>query len=119
MSKDADPANDGRVIGIQPVAVQLLEIRTDDLQVIERVGPQRVARQLGDLPGGQAGDYAAGERIALFLETVDLVADIDLGVIADESQLVNLRLELGDWLLKIEKLQIHRPNDPPGRTATL
>jgi hypothetical protein len=45
------PADDGMVVGKGAIAVQFLEIGEDVLDVVERVGPLRMARHLGDLPG--------------------------------------------------------------------
>jgi hypothetical protein len=43
-------ADDGLVVGIGTVAVQLLELGEDHLQVVEGVGTLRVARELRHLP---------------------------------------------------------------------
>jgi hypothetical protein len=45
------PADDGRIVGVMPVAVQLLEVGEDGADVVQRVGPLRMARDLRDLPG--------------------------------------------------------------------
>src|SRR5690606_6658418 len=87
--------------------------------VIERVRPVRMASELCDLPRGQIGEDAPRERLALLLQPVDFLGDVELGVVADELQRVDTRLELGDRLLEIEELQIHnRPVVNPGGTLT-
>jgi hypothetical protein len=47
------------------VAVQLLEVGEDLGDVVQRVGPLRVARDLRHLPGRQAGVDVLGELLAL------------------------------------------------------
>ena len=49
-----------------------------------------------------------GERLALLLEPLDLFGDVERRVFADEPQLVDLRLELGDRLFELQELQIHK-----------
>jgi hypothetical protein len=49
------PAHDGQVVGKVAVAVQFLEVGEDLVDVVQRVGPLRVARDLRHLPGRQAG----------------------------------------------------------------
>ena len=44
-------ADDGEVVRVHAIAVQLLEVAEDEPDVIERVRPLRVARELRDLPG--------------------------------------------------------------------
>jgi len=46
-----EAADDGEVVREGAVAVQLLEVGEDVVDVVERVGPLRVARDLRHLPG--------------------------------------------------------------------
>ena len=85
------------------VAVQLLELAADDVRVVERVRPLRMARELRDLPGRQVREDAGGELPALGLQPRDLVLDVHFGVGADVLQLLDLRFELGDRLFEIQE----------------
>ena len=90
---EASEAADERVIvGVHAIAVQLLEIREALVDVVERVGPLRVTGELRDLPGRQVRKDAPRERLALVLEARDLLADVELGVLADELQSIDARL---------------------------
>ena len=64
-------------------------------------------RDLRDLPGAQLGEDAAGQRLTLGTQPCDFVGDVDLRVVADETQLLDLRLELGDGLFEIEEFEVH------------
>src|SRR5439155_20426771 len=46
--------DDGRVVAELPIAVELLEVREDSVDDIERVRPLRVPRELHRLPRGPA-----------------------------------------------------------------
>ncbi len=60
-----------------------------------------MTRELRDLPRAQVREDVARQRLALLLEPVDLLADVELGVVADELERVDARLELRDRLLEI------------------
>ncbi len=62
-----------------------------------------------NLPRIQLRENSLGQRLALALETCDFLVDVDLGIITNVAQLFDLRLELGDRLLKIQELHIHIP----------
>jgi hypothetical protein len=87
--------------------VQFLELAEDLADVVECVRSLRMARELRDLPGREAGENAGGERAALGLESRDLLADVDFGIGAQELELVDLRFELGDGLFEFEEIQVH------------
>jgi len=103
-----EATDDGGVVGIGAVAVQFLEVGADALHIVQRVGPLRMARELGDLPGAELGEDRLGQRAALLLQPADLLADVDLGVVAEVAQLLDLGLELGDGLFEIQEIKIHR-----------
>ncbi len=103
-----EAADDRRVVGVAPVAVQLAELAEQSVDVVERIGPLRVARDHRDLPRGEPAVDVLGELVALSLQSIDLVRDVDGGILVDVAQLVDLRLELGDRLLEIEKGLLHR-----------
>ena len=101
------PADERMIVGVHAIAVQLLEIGEALVDVVERVGPLRVASELGDLPRGQVREDAARQRLALVAKARDLLADVELGVLADELERIDARLELGDRLFKLQEFQIH------------
>ncbi len=102
-----ETADQRLVVGIHAVAMKLLEVRKAARDVVERVGTKRMSRELRHLPRSQPGEDAFRQRIALATQTLDFLADVELRIVADELELVDLRLELSNGLFKIEKLQIH------------
>jgi hypothetical protein len=44
-------ADDGEIVAVHAIAMQLVEILEDEASVIERVRPLRMPGELGDLPG--------------------------------------------------------------------
>ena len=67
----------------------------------------RMTGQLGNLPGGQVLEYGLGQANALFLQTTNLFRDIHLAAIADQPQLLDLRFQFCDGLLKFEEIRVH------------
>ena len=61
------PADDRSVVGEGAVAVQLLEIGEQALDVVERVRALRMARDLRDLPRRELAVDVLGERLALLV----------------------------------------------------
>ena len=102
-------ADDGQVVAEHAVAMQLGEIRADHVDVVERIGPARMARELRDLPGRQRREDGGGELPALLLQARDLLGDVDLGVGGDMPELLDLRLQFGDGLLEFQKTDGHWP----------
>ena len=74
-------ANDGMVVSIGPVTVQFLEVSENMLRVIQRIRTLRMARHLGDLPGGQLGVDFLGQLRAFLLQAPDFFRNIDRGII--------------------------------------
>ena len=97
-------ADDRLVVGEGAVAVQLLEVGEDLVDVVERVRPLRMARDLRHLPGRQAGVDVLGELQALLAEPVDLFGDVDRRFVLHVAQFFDLRFELGDRLLEFEEV---------------
>ena len=102
-----DAADDRLVVRVHAVAVQLLELREDERDVVERVRTLRMARELRDLPGRQVREDAARERARLGTQLLDLVRGIEVRVLGEEPQLLDLRLELGDRLFEVQELEWH------------
>jgi hypothetical protein len=98
-----EAADDRLVVGEGAVAVQLMEVGEDIVHVIHRVRTLRVARDLRHLPWRQLGVDVFRELLALLGQAVDLFRNVDGGIVLDEAQLFDLRVELGNWLLKAEE----------------
>ena len=108
LAVEAREATDDRlVVGVAAVAVQLFEIGEDQLGIIERVRTLRMARDLGNLPRAELGVEILGQRLALALEPLDLVGDVDRGIVLHETQLVDFFLEFGDRRFEIKKGGFH------------
>src|SRR5258705_144704 len=85
-----------------PVTVQMIGV------VIERIRPMLVPSHLRDLPGVQLAVDILRQRLALLLQARDFLRDVERGVVLDEAQLLDLRLQLGDRLLEFKKRGFHR-----------
>src|SRR3990167_3256625 len=93
-----------------PIAVQLLPVGEDLGDVVQRVRPLRMARDLRHLPGRQVRVDVLGELLALFVEAADLFGDVDRRFALHESQFFDLGLEFGDRLLEVEEMSFaHAP----------
>jgi hypothetical protein len=53
-----------------------------------------------------------GESSALFLQAMDLVGDVGRRVVLGETQLLDLRLELGNRALEIQERCLHSGKSP-------
>src|SRR6184192_1223696 len=74
-----ESADDRRIVGIDAIAVQLAKVAEQRIDVIERVGPLRMTRDLRDLPGRQLAVDFPGELLALLGKARDLVGNVDRG----------------------------------------
>ena len=102
------PADDGEVVAIHAIAVQLVEVVEDEPGVVERVGPLRMPRELRDLPGREIREDALRELLALGLQPRDLFLDVDRGARRNVFQFFDLGFKFGDRLLEIEEIHCHR-----------
>ena len=118
-----EPAHHRQIVGERAVAVQLLDIGEERVQVVERIRALRMPRDLRDLPRRELRVDLLGERLAALLQARDLLGDVDRGVVLHETQLVDPRLELGDRLLEFEKGGFHDAagilNHDPGPQSAL
>ena len=102
------PADDGEIVAIHAVAMQLVEVLEDEPGVVERVGALRMPRELGDLPGREIREDALRELLALGLQPRDLFLDVDRGARRNVFQFFDLGFKFGDRLLEIEEIHCHR-----------
>jgi hypothetical protein len=63
--------------------------------------------ELRNLPRAEVGENGFGQISALGLQAVDFLVDVDLGVGVHVAQFLDLRLQVGDRLFEIEKIQVH------------
>ena len=106
-SRRADAADDGQVVAVHAVAVQFVKSVKIIADVVERVGPLRVARQLGDLPGREIGEDRRGQLPALGLQSADLLLDVDAPNRSHMTQFLDLCLEFGDRLFEFQEIDGH------------
>jgi len=109
-----EAADDGLVVRIAAVAVQFAEVAEHAGDVVQSVGPLRMARDLRDLPGGELAVDLLGQLLALLREPRDLVGNVDRRVLVHETQLVDLLLQFGDRLFEVEKGLLHGAVALPG-----
>ena len=98
------PAHDGLVVGKVPVPVHLDEVGEAVAHIVQRVGALGMARDLGDLPGREVAVDVLGQLQALFAELLDLFRDVDCAFGLHVAQFLDFGFELGDGLLKIQKV---------------
>ena len=91
------------IVRKMPIPMQFHEIREDFIHVVHRVRPLGVAGDLGDLPRRELAVNVFRQLQAFLRELIDLFADVHRALAADVAQFVNLRLQLGNRLLKIQK----------------
>jgi hypothetical protein len=116
--------HDAQVVRKVAVAVQFLEMGEDVAHIVQRVGPVRVAGNLGDLPGCEVAVDVLGELLALVGQLFDLGRDVNRRLGLHIAQLFDLAFELGDRLFEIEEVlfgQSVTPGSPglPGGHHTL
>ena len=102
-----EPADDRLVVGVKAVAVQLVEIGHDVIDVVERIGTQGMARNLADLPGRQVGINLFCQAQAFLPQRLDFLVDIEFVVAADKAQFADLVFKFSDRLFKFQKIGIH------------
>ena len=100
--EESGATDDGLVVHVQAVAMQLLEVVEQHADVVQGVGATGVAGQLDALPGVQvAVDLAAG-LLHLDLEGLDLLGDVHPGGLGRGPEGVDLVLELPEGLFEFE-----------------
>ena len=106
------------VLGKQPVAVQFLKIGERPVEVIQRVGPLGMPRQLDALPGGEVRENLPPGFLQLLFDELDflLEADAERMLFRVFPQFVQLALQFDNRLFEIElmfhasgKLNVFRP----------
>src|SRR5262249_23292876 len=104
-AKEAEPRHDRRIIGEPPVALELDELRQEGLDVIERVGPEGMPRDLGLLPRRQARVDLSRDALELLAELLDLAA---VGrVVRKGGQLLDSAAKLQDRLFEVSVVAVH------------
>ena len=108
MADDHDPAafqrsnaaDDGHVIPIPPIAMQLDKAVDHALDEVERMGPIAVTGQLHALPGGQSREHVGGACVELELQQLQLPQYIGGGI------QVAFGFKLGDAAAKVVKVAL-------------
>ena len=83
------------------VTVQFIELGKNTWDIVKRVGALWMARHFDDIPGTEVRVDFLSELGAFIPQILDLGADIDVVIRANQSQLFNLNFQLGDRLLKV------------------
>ena len=101
-------AHDGGIVGKGAITVQLVEVGHQRMDVVQRVGALRVPGHHGRLPGRELVVEILQLGIALRAQPVDLLGDIDGRFSLHVAQLLDLALEFGNGLFKIQIGCLHR-----------
>ena len=67
-----------------------------------------MARQLRHLPGAEVAEDVRGALAQLVLQRVHFGVDVDRRAMAGVAQFLDLGFQIGDGLLEIEVVRIHR-----------
>ena len=96
------------ILGKQPVAVQFLKTGKSLLDVIQRVRPARMARELHALPRSQVQKNLPARFLKFFLDELNFLLETDPQrmFLRMRPEIVQLVLQFGDRLFKIE-LMLH------------
>jgi hypothetical protein len=97
------PADDRLVVGKRTVAVKLLEIGEQRLDIIQRVRALRMTRHLRYLPWRQLAIHVLGQCLALFRQARDLVRDIQGRIVLHVPQLLDLVFQFRYGTFKIQE----------------
>ena len=102
-----ESADDRLIVRVLAVAVQFAEIGEHAADVVERVRPLRMARDLRDLPRRELAVDFLGELLAFFLQPRDLVGNVHRRVLVHVTQFLDLLLQFGDRLFEFEERLLH------------
>jgi hypothetical protein len=67
------------------------------------MGPVRMPRHLGLLPGGEPAIGLAQHAFGLGLEPADLGIDVEVRILGRLAQLLDARIQLGDRFFEVEE----------------
>src|SRR6184192_4328403 len=101
------PGHHRRVVAEQPVAVQLHEVGEYGAEIVERVGPLRVARHLHALHRRQVLVDLGPQLGELFLERGELLRDVHGGLASHALHLPDLALQLEQRPLEVQGVRRH------------
>ena len=82
--------------------MQLNEIGEDGAEIVERVGPARMAGDHHPLHRGQVPVDLRAQRFQLALESGELAVDVDLPLLAQTLELVDLPFELEERFFELQ-----------------
>ena len=116
-----EAADDGRVVAVGAVAPQFDEAVGERLDVVERVGPQRVPGDLHALPAGEAPIDGLPQLLDASFQGLDFRPEVGLGLLVDGPHLVEPLLQLYEGFLEVEQVFLrigHIDNIPGGRVGS-
>ena len=100
-------ADYGEIVAAHPIPVQLLEVGEHLTDVVQCVWALGMASDLRDLPGVRfAKMLVVSARLFALRRAISSPMLISVSG-TQEFELVDLRLELGDRLFEVEKVQVH------------
>ena len=102
-----EPGDDGGIVRVLPIAVDLDEVGKEKTDVVERIGPLRMARYQRPLPRCQPRIGLAEQPVGGIFEAADLVGNVDLAGCREVAEFLDLALELGNRPFEIEKVTNH------------
>ena len=110
-AKHGKASHDCVVIMKEPVTVQLGKAAESFVNVIERVRPLRMPRELHALPSGEVRVNLAFLCLQLFLKLANLImhVHIHLAVLRVLAEILQLAVEVNERFLEIQQM-FHRPS---------
>ena len=84
-------ADDGWIIGISAISVQLMKIGEHVFDIVQRIRPARMPGKLGNLPVGKIGEDGLGQSLTLVFQLLQGIGNIDIVVKLDIAEFFNFR----------------------------
>src|SRR5262249_21673062 len=111
--KACPPADDRRVVHVEPVAMKLYEVGEDGAEVVQGIRTAGVTGHHDPLDRREISVDLLPERLELALQPLELAVDVDLALRPDPLQVFDLPLQLEQRLLELQRIRRgHRVNLP-------
>jgi hypothetical protein len=103
-AKAREAALDRPVVAERAIARERRVVGEQRFDVVAEVRPLGMPRDLRLLPGREFGVGLTQELVRATLEPRDLVAEVELAVLRQMTQLLDLAFQLADGLFELEQL---------------
>jgi len=102
-AKAREPALDRAVVPERPIARERGIVLEQARDVVGKVRPLGMTRDLGLLPAVELGVSLPEQLLGAGLETLDLLGEVDLAAVREVAQLLDLAFELADRFFEVQQ----------------